>query len=119
MRKAYSNQLRLDTLPIEKVSLNLECRDSIVPVLKALQHVYADRQLTRSILDLIGADINSDSRTDTGRHGMDYWASRMRSLEVRMMFVFPVVHPFPLVVSQYLSLAQLYAQTLSEPDVRC
>jgi hypothetical protein len=35
-----------------------------------------------------------------------------------MTFVFTVVHPFPVVVSQYLVLAQLYPQTLSEPDVR-
>ena len=46
------------------------------------------------------------------------WASRLTSLEVRMMFVFPVGHPFPLVVSQDLVLAQLNAQPLSEPDVR-
>jgi len=36
-----------------------------------------------------------------------------------MTFVFTVVHPFPTVVSQYLIHAQLFAQTLSEPDVRC
>lgn len=50
MRKAYPTQLRFDTVPIQNVVLNLECRDSIVPVLRALQHVYANRQITRSIL---------------------------------------------------------------------
>jgi transposase, IS5 family len=73
MRKAYPTQLRFDTVPVEKVELNLECRDSIVPVLKALQHVYSDRELTTRILDLIAADINPRSRTDTGREGLDYW----------------------------------------------
>ncbi len=34
MRKAFSTQLRFDTVPIENVELNLECRDSIVPVLR-------------------------------------------------------------------------------------
>jgi transposase, IS5 family len=33
MRKSYSNQLRLDSLPIEQVTLNLESRDRIVPIL--------------------------------------------------------------------------------------
>ncbi|MDG2389225.1 MAG: hypothetical protein P8M30_07885, partial [Planctomycetaceae bacterium] len=33
MRKSYSNQLRLDSLPIEQVTLNLESRDHIVPIL--------------------------------------------------------------------------------------
>ena len=73
MRKAYPTQLRFDTVPIQNVELNLECRDSIVPVLKALQHVYSDRELTTRILDLIAADVNSQSRTDTGREGLDYW----------------------------------------------
>lgn len=73
MRKSYSTQLRLDTVPVEKVSLNLESRDRIVPVLRALQFIYCDRQLTDSILDLIASDINANTRTDTGRTGMDYW----------------------------------------------
>ena len=73
MRKAYPTQLRFDTVPIENVELNLGCRDAIVPVLGALQHVYVNRQLTNDILGLIGADINGESRTDTGREGMDYW----------------------------------------------
>ena len=73
MRKAYSNQLRLDTVPIRNVELNLQYRDRIVPVLRALQGVYSDSILTDRILGLIAADINAGSRTDTGRTGMDYW----------------------------------------------
>jgi len=73
MRKSYSNQLRLDSLPIEQVTLNLESRDRIVPILRALQHLYADRNLVDQVLALIAADINGGSRTDTGRKGMDYW----------------------------------------------
>jgi hypothetical protein len=73
MRKAYPTQLRFDTVPIEKVSLNRECRDSIVPVLRALQHVYANRPLITHILDLVAADVIGESRSDTGREGMDYW----------------------------------------------
>ena len=73
MRKGYSNQLRLDSVPIEHVELNLESRDRIVPVLRALQHVYCNRELTDRILSLVATDINGDTRTDTGRKGMDYW----------------------------------------------
>lgn len=73
MRKLYSKQLRLDSIPIEKVEFNLESRENIVPVLRGLQFVYSDRQLTDHILGLIAADINASSRTDTGREGMDYW----------------------------------------------
>src|SRR6056297_112148 len=73
MRKAYSNQMRLDSVPVENVRLNIKCRDSIIPVLRALQHLYCDRPLTDDILRLIGNDINDNTRTDTGREGMDYW----------------------------------------------
>ena len=73
MRKAYSKQRRLDSVPIDQVELNLDCRDSIIPVLRALQHVYSDGTLTEKVLDLIGQDVNGNSRTDCGREGMDYW----------------------------------------------
>ena len=73
MRIAYSKQLRLDTVPIPNVELNLQSRARLVPVLRALQHVYSDSSLTDRILGLIATDINAGSRTDTGRKGMDYW----------------------------------------------
>ncbi len=73
MRKGYSKQRRLDSVPIDQVELNLDCRDSIIPVLQALQHVYSHSALTRKVLALIGQDVNGNSRTDRGREGMDYW----------------------------------------------
>jgi len=73
MRKSYSKQLRLDTVSIENVELSLDCRDGIVAVLRALQHVYSSTELTDRILALIAADINRDTSTDRGREGMDYW----------------------------------------------
>jgi hypothetical protein len=73
MRQAYSKQLRLDAVPILDVELNLQCRDRIVPVLRGLQQVYSNSELTEQILNRIAADVNHDSRTDTGRQGMDYW----------------------------------------------
>ncbi len=73
MRQADSNQLRLDIFPIAEVELSLQCRDRIVPVLRALQHVYCDGELPAKILRLIGEDINKDSRTNARRKGMDYW----------------------------------------------
>lgn len=73
MRQAYLRQLRLDTVPVHKVELNPESRDRIVPILRALQHVYADRELADQVLALIAADVSAGKRTDTGRKGMDYW----------------------------------------------
>ena len=73
MRKAYSNQSRLDARTVLDVVLNLECRDEIIPVLAALQHIYSKPELRDAILDLIAQDVNAHARDDRGREGMDYW----------------------------------------------
>lgn len=57
MRKSYSNQLRLESVPIEQVTLNLESRDSIVPVLRALQHIYCSREVCGRIMGMVASDI--------------------------------------------------------------
>ena len=72
-KKAYSKQLRLETVSIRDVELKFQCRDRLVPVLRALQRVDSNSELTDRILKLIGVDIDADSRTHTGRNGMDYW----------------------------------------------
>ena len=63
----------LDCLPISAVSLNLDCRDEIIPILKALQHVYGEPALRREILCLVGKDVNRDTSRKHGRRGMNYW----------------------------------------------
>jgi hypothetical protein len=65
--------LRFDSIPIQNVPLNSNGRDSIVPVLTALRHLYRNPTLTDHILQLIRDDINRNTSTDTGRKGMDYW----------------------------------------------
>ena len=47
---------RLNGLPIPAVKLNLNCRDEIIPILRALQHVYEDVATRREILHLVGWD---------------------------------------------------------------
>jgi len=64
---------RLDCLPIPEVKLNLECRDEIIPILRALQHVYADVSLRQGLLRLVGKDINATSNRKCGRRGLSYW----------------------------------------------
>jgi hypothetical protein len=73
MRCSISTQYRFDCDPVNNVELNLDCRDEIVPILAALQHIYANATLRNRILELIGRDVNNDSRPDRGREGMDYW----------------------------------------------
>jgi transposase, IS5 family len=64
---------RLDCLPISQVKLNLECRDEIIPILRALQHLYGDGALRRELLVLVGKDVNGDTSRKQGRRGMNYW----------------------------------------------
>ena len=73
MRKSFSEQRRLDCDSIEKVKLNLDCRDEIIPILAALQYVHSKPQLRDAILTLIAQDVNRDSRRDIGRQGLDDW----------------------------------------------
>ena len=73
MRKAFASHRRLDCRGVLGVELNLECRDEIVPILRALQQIYSQPQLRDQILELIAQDVNQKSRDNLGREGMDYW----------------------------------------------
>jgi hypothetical protein len=72
MRVACPEQ-RLDCLPINNVTLNLDCRDEIIPILRALQHLYGNAQLRRELLGLVGKDVNKGTSRKRGRRGMNYW----------------------------------------------
>jgi IS5 family transposase len=66
-------QERPDCLPISEVKLNLRCRDEIIPILRALQHVYGDVALRQELLRLVGKDVNQGTSRKRGRRGMSYW----------------------------------------------
>ncbi len=73
MRKAFDPQLRLDGCPVLQVQLNLNCRDEIIPILHALQHIYSQPKLRDEILDRIAQDVNGKSSSRFGREGLGYW----------------------------------------------
>jgi len=64
---------RLDCLPVAEVKLNLNGRDEIIPILRALQHLYADAELRGELLRLVGKDVNKTSSRQCGRRGLSYW----------------------------------------------
>jgi transposase, IS5 family len=74
MRVTIQEQPRLDCPAVDAVPLNRDCRDEIIPILRALQHVYAQALLRHEILDVISKDVNRASRADRGREGLSYWA---------------------------------------------
>ena len=64
---------RLDCLPIGAVTLNRNCRDEIIPILRGLQHLYGNAPLRRELLTLVGKDVNQSTSRTRGRRGMNYW----------------------------------------------
>lgn len=73
MRKPFDPQQRLDCQPVLNVRLNLDCRHEIVPILRALQHIYSRPELRDDILRAIARDVNRTSSRKRGRSGMHYW----------------------------------------------
>jgi transposase, IS5 family len=74
MRRPFDPQLRLDCPGVHDVLLNTECRDEIIPILRALQHIYGRPELRDELLDAVAQDVNGTTRSDQGRPGMDYWS---------------------------------------------
>jgi hypothetical protein len=66
-------QERLDCLPVTEVTLNLNCRDELIPILRALQHLYGNVPLRRELLGLVGKDVNQTTSRKQGRCGLNYW----------------------------------------------
>jgi len=73
MRKTFDPQRRFDRQAVLGVRLNLNCRDEIVPILRALQHIYSQPDVREGILRAIARDVNRTSSRKRGRKGMDYW----------------------------------------------
>jgi hypothetical protein len=72
-RDARRYQQKGKTIQAGPVKLNLDCRDEIIPILRALQHLYAADSLRRELLALVGKDVNGDTSRKHGRRGMNYW----------------------------------------------
>src|SRR5664279_6577306 len=73
MRIPFDPQLHLGLTPVLDVQLNTDCRDEIIPILAALQHIYSQPTLRNELLQAVGQDVNGNSDPDRGRPGMDYW----------------------------------------------
>jgi transposase, IS5 family len=74
MRTAFDPQLRFDCPVVPDVRLNTNGRDEIIPILRALQHIYSRPQLRDALLDAVAQDVNGTTRADQGRPGMAYWS---------------------------------------------
>lgn len=73
VRQRFVRQLVVGLTPVSELMLNVECRDEIIPVLAGLQYVFSNSALRTKLIDLIGKDVNEDSRRELGRQGFSYW----------------------------------------------
>lgn len=73
MRLAFDPQRQLDCPSVDQIVLNTNCRDEIIPILRALQHVFQDTALRQELLNLIRKDVNGTTSHKLGRRGLDYW----------------------------------------------
>ena len=74
MRRPFDRQRRFHCPDVPDVRLNTEGRDEIIPILRALQHIYSRPELRDELLDAVAQDVNGATRADQGRPGLDYWS---------------------------------------------
>jgi hypothetical protein len=73
MRKCLEPQVSLGATPITEVELDLTCRHELVPILKALQHVYGHPRLRDELLELVRVDLVGERSQRKGAEGMTAW----------------------------------------------
>lgn len=70
MRKRFEIQYELGLTPIEEVEIPTNSRDELPPVLRALQHIYTDKDINREVFDILERRIKI---LKTGKEGMSLW----------------------------------------------
>jgi hypothetical protein len=73
MRKIIEAQLKFGQVDIDKIKIDLQCRDEIPQLLLGLQAIYRDKPLRKQIFNLLKAIIPENINPHTGRPGMDLW----------------------------------------------
>jgi len=72
MRQRFEQQLTIGQIPIGEVKITLKCRDSIVELLAALQHIFVHPEYNKKIFNVLELSIIGKKKS-TGRMGMDLW----------------------------------------------
>jgi len=72
MRKRFEAQLTLGSIPIEQIQIPLKSRDALPSLVRALQYIYTNKDISEQVFSLLEACICT--KLATGRPGMDLWA---------------------------------------------
>lgn len=73
MRRVFQPQKKLGQSDIEKIEIDLTCRDEIPKVLLGLQHIYCNQEIQEKVFEILEQLIPSSVNPDNGRPGMDLW----------------------------------------------
>ncbi len=73
MRNTINRSPTLGVVPIEEIELDVDSRDDIPRILRALQEIWQRPGSRDQILQVIQDQVGDGVRQDTGRPGMSYW----------------------------------------------
>ena len=72
MRKRFEQQLSIGVIPINEVEFDKRSRHQLPQILKGLQHIFVDSDLSEAIFTLLETEINT-GKNQAGRPGMTLW----------------------------------------------
>ncbi len=72
MRKTFNPQLHLGSIPIEEVIIPSKSRHEVPAIVRALQAIYCNPEISEKIFSILSAEIIGNKQ-QTGRPGMDLW----------------------------------------------
>ncbi len=73
MRISHQRQSQFDMISIADIELDVECRDRMIPILRGLQHLYAQPDWRKQSLQLVAEDVLGDADPEQGREGLTLW----------------------------------------------
>jgi hypothetical protein len=73
MRKVIEKQLKIGQVPIEKIEIDMSCRDEIPQLLLGLQTIYSNKQTRDQVFTILEKLIPDDVNSENGRLGMELW----------------------------------------------
>ena len=73
MRQVMDAQMKFGEVDISEITFKTRSTDEMVKVLKGLQHIYMNKETRTKLFDYLERLSPEDTRTDTGRPGMNMW----------------------------------------------
>lgn len=73
MRKVIEKQLKIGQRDIDRIPIDLQCRDEIPQLLLGLQFIYRNREIRREVFRILERITPKEVDADKGRPGMDLW----------------------------------------------